>query len=67
MNTHAGEAVLSLPSEEHPNPLKTNLSVTGIEILLIEDGAKSSKEKQSISDGRQSSMGAEIFHSRHQK
>lgn len=34
---------------------------------MIEDGIKSSKEKQTISDGRQSSMGAEIFHSRPQR
>lgn len=53
-------------NEEPHNPLKTNLSVNGIEVFLIEDGIKSSKDK-AMTDGRLSSMGNEIFASRIQK
>lgn len=56
--------MISIPSDEQPAPLKTHLDVSGVEIFLIDDGNKSSKEKYIFTDGRQSSMGAEIFHSR---
>ena len=56
------DGVFSFEDEEEKNPLKTNLSVNGVEIFLIEDG-----NNKLISDGRLSSMGAEIFKSRGQK
>ena len=59
--------ILSIASEgyENLNPLKTNISASRGEILMIEDGGnKSSKEKQTISDGRSSSIGREIFNSK---
>ena len=59
--------ILSIASEgyENLNPLKTNISASRGEILMIEDGGnKSSKEKHTISDGRQSSIGREIFNSK---
>jgi hypothetical protein len=55
-------ALLTDNNEEPHNPLKTNLSANGIEVFLIEDGIKSSKDK--VTDGRLSSMGNEIFASR---
>jgi hypothetical protein len=54
---------LSINEDEQLNPLKTNLSVNGIDVYLIEDGNKSSKEKPNT-DGRLSSVGNEIFQSR---
>jgi hypothetical protein len=48
-----------LTDEEGQHPRHTNLSVNGIEVFLIEDGNKSSKDK--VTDGRLSSMGNEIF------
>ena len=58
--------LLSIASEgyENLNPMKTNISASRGEILMIEDGIKSSKEKHTISDGRQSSIGREIFNSK---
>ena len=58
--------LLSIGNEgENKHPLNTNISATGQEIFMIEDGGnKSSKGKQTISDGRQSSVGHEIFHSK---
>ena len=50
------DPLLSIASEgyENLNPMKTNVSATRGEILMIEDdrGIKSSKEKHTISDGR---------------
>lgn len=55
MDGHTGP-LLSIASEgyENLNPMKTNVSATRGEILMIEDdrGIKSSKEKHTISDGR---------------
>ena len=54
MEGHNGP-LLSIASEgyENLNPLKTNISASRGEILMIEDaGNKSSKEKHTISDGR---------------
>ena len=62
-----GGPILSIASEgyENLNPLKTNISASRGEILMIEDGGnKSSKEKHTISDGRSSSIGREIFNSK---
>ena len=62
-----GGPILSIASEgyENLNPLKTNISASRGEILMIEDGGnKSSKEKHTISDGRSSSIGREIFSSK---
>ena len=59
--------MLSIGNEgENKHPLNTNISATGQEIFMIEDGGnKSSKEKQhTISDGRHSSIGHEIFNSK---
>ena len=58
--------LLSIGNEgENKWPLNTNISATGQEIFMIEDaGNKSSKDKNTVSDGRQSSLGREIFHSR---
>ena len=55
MDGHTGP-LLSIASEgyENLNPMKTNVSATRGEILMIEEcgGIKSSKEKLTISDGR---------------
>ena len=61
-----GQPLFSLGNEgENRHPLNTNISGTRQEIFMIEDGGnKSSKGKQTISDGRQSSIGHEIFHSK---
>jgi hypothetical protein len=49
---HQGEAMITIPSDEQPAPLKTHLDVSGVEIFLIDDGNKSSKEKYIFTDGR---------------
>jgi hypothetical protein len=67
MNTNEGTPYLDSDADEKllSNPLKTNLSVTAIDILLIEDGIKSSKERQTFSDGRELPLGGgEIYNSR---
>jgi len=43
------------------------LDASGVEIFLIDDGNKVSTEKYIFTDGRQSSMGAEIFQSRNNR
>ena len=61
--------LLSIGNEgENKQPLNTNISATGENVFMIEDGGnKSSKGKNTISDGRQSSVGHEIFHSKPQQ
>ena len=61
-------SLLSIGNEgENKCPLNTNISATGQEIFMIEDaGNKSSKGQIMVSDGRQSSIGHEIFHSKPQ-
>lgn len=51
--------MLSIGTEgENKHPLNTNISATGQEIFMIEDaGNKSSKDKNTVSDGRTSSVG----------
>ena len=44
---------------ENKMPLNTNISATGQDIFMIEDGGNKSSK-----DGRQSSVGQEIFHSK---
>jgi hypothetical protein len=44
--------VINTISDEQPNPLKTHLDVSGVEIFLIDDGNKSSKDKYIFTDGR---------------
>ena len=52
---------------ENKNPLNTNISAAEQAIFMIEDaGNKSSKGKHTASDGRQSSIGHEIFNSKPQ-
>ena len=62
--------LLSIGNEgENRQPLNTNISATRQEIFMIEDGVanKSYKDKVTVSDGRQSSIGHEIFHSKPQQ
>lgn len=44
--------MITIPSDEQPAPLKTHLDVSGVEIFLIDDGNRSSKEKYIFTDGR---------------
>ena len=62
-------SLLSIGNEgENKHPLNTNISATGQEIFMIEDaGNKSSKGNIAVSDGRTSSIGHEIFHSKPQQ